>query len=289
MANEFFKSGRGGNYSAKHYTYSAVGPEYRTEPDVFDEEGVARRNAADIDVVHRPSRFIVPYTNVDEYNYLDPEGVTGLSYDYLSNLSRKLNLTPTIKLDDEDHEAKVIVNNLSEYGSPQDMEKAKQLYNESRYRGNKHFEPDKLFEYKPSSIEITSMFAHPEMRTSAVHLAAIAKRDLGAETVIASDDLSPHSSRLTKKAQELGFPVEANTLNQDADVTNTYDFHNKTIRSEHLPSLGEPVSPEVVAGAKKDVRELIRKSRTVRNPKPVTQKGLGDQFHPVLPGMEGFV
>jgi hypothetical protein len=61
------------------------------------------------------------------------------------------------------------------------------------------------------------------------------------------------------------------------------DYANKVRNSEYPFSYATPISDLGVIRGKESVREILGKKR---NTKPVTSKGLSDQF---LPGMEGFV
>lgn len=255
----------------------------------LDSYGESVRPYAETTVYHEPGKFIVPYPNDNsETNWFDMDEVTGLSPDYLKETRRKLVAKGEDNWDGDDDSFMYITNNLADPYHWSREDGARQYKEVMGQWGNKHFQPDKLFEYKPSSMEIGSLTSHPSMRTSAMNLIAIAKRDLGAETIQAPESLSRHSSRLVKKARALGFPVETHPDNPDADVSNYIDFMDQTISDSSVQGFGKEISPETVAGAKQDLREMLRGQRKqpVRNAKPVTPKGLSDQF---LPGMEGFV
>ena len=128
------------------------------------------------------------------------------------------------------------------------------------------------------------------MGHAAITLTALAKRDLGAEKIISSNDLSYYSSKLTKTALKKGL-VETDPSNPGADQTNRMRRHERSVESSSANNVwnddepATPVSPDLVRAARQDVREMLRKPKA-RNTTPVTKKGLSDQF---LPGMEGFV
>lgn len=263
-----------------------------------DDWGQPVRPYAEVVAYKDPSKFIIPYPNDSKNNNADIDGVTGLSSDYIQETRRKLVAKGEDNWDGHDDSFMDITNHLaSPFNSSREI--GAEHYKEVMGQwGNRHFQPDKLFEYKPSAMEIDTLHSDPSMRASAMNLIAVAKRDLGAEIIKAPESLSRHSSRLVKKAQKLGFPVETHPDNPGADVSNTIGFHEQTIAESDLEGLGEVVPSETIAGAKQDLREMLsnrrqraNNPRSRHNPKrrntaPVTRKGLSDQF---LPGMEDFV
>lgn len=270
-----------------------------SDKTVNDDWGQSVRPYAEVVAYKNPEKFIVPYPNEDDnHNWFDMDGVTGLSSDYIRETREKILSKEEDNWDGDDDSFISITNNLSHTFRPA-RERGAQEYKEVMEKwGNKHFQPDKLFEHKPSSIEIDTLQSDPSMRASAMNLIAVAKRDLDAKVIQAPESLSYYSSRLVRKAQKLGFPVETHVDNPDAGISNTIGFHEQTIAESDLHGLGEMISPETVAGAKQDLREMLRDGRQkINNPRashnpkrrnttPVTRKGLSDQF---LPGMEGFV
>lgn len=281
-------------------SYYAISSKYN-----YDQLGNRVRPYVKMYVDNEPSKFIIPYpNNTDESdNWEDPDNVTGLSSDYIRETRRKINAKHEDDWDGHDDHFINITHLLNHYDSSDRDFGAEQYKEVMGQWGNKHFQPDKLFEYKPSSMEIDSLYSDPSMRASAMNLIAVAKRDLGAEVIRAPQSLSSHSSRLVKKAQKAGFSIETHPSNPDADVTNDEYLFEQTIPEKHIPHYGdEEVSPEVVSGARQDLREMLSNRRQrldnprskhnpkrLRNTKPATQKGLSGQFQPVLPGMEGFV
>lgn len=158
---------------------------------------------------------------------------------------------------------------------------------------NPEMHTGKLFETvsEPRTL-LTSMFAHPSMRVSAMTLGKMAADDALGGKLVASDSLSKHSSRLTRHAIDMGFPVTPHPNNPNAEVTNSYDFDEPNNVSYFSPEMRrnmvgvEPIPQSVTDNANKELREMIKNGRK-RNTKPATAKGLSDQF--VIPGMEGFI
>lgn len=273
-----------------NYSYTALGKPVDVDPDPFitPEPGdLQERPYATITVKHTPSEFIVPYSNDKTHLYTE-SGSSDLSYGYINNLEDKLNKKGEDNWDDHDDAAMQTI-----YAMHSLLPEKKKFVKE-QLQSNPHFQPQTLFDQTPSSIEIRNMVSDPRMAHTAMTLSAIAKRDLKADKIIASDDLSPWSSQLVKHAVKKGLPVETSGNNPDAVVTNDMDKGNRTIRAsyQHNPwgmdRPETPIAPEEVKGAREDIREWLRGPRPtpMRNTKPVTPKGLSNQF---LPGMEGFV
>jgi hypothetical protein len=283
MAFDYFKEAR----LPRMPTYTAVGPEFE-QKDSFTGDIEKRRPYASVSVMHNPSRYVVPYPNNQKYkhNQRDPHGVTGLSEGYLDHLSETIRSKPEDDWTGADDSAIQVLQTIHS-GSPH---RINERFAKTHMEGNPHFQPETLFERVPSSIQIDNMLADPSMGHAAITLAALAKRDLGAEKVIASNDLSYYSSKLTKTALKKGL-VETDPSNRDADQTNYLRQHNRSVDSASANNVwgndepDTPVSPDLVRAARQDVREMLRKPKP-RNTTPVTKKGLSDQF---LPGMEGFV
>jgi hypothetical protein len=296
MAFDYFKEDR----LPRMPTYTAVGPEF--EQKGFGGEVEKRRPYASVSVMHTPSQYVVPYPNNEKHNSRDPEGVTGLGSNYLQHLSETIQSKPEDDWTGNDDSAMQVLKTLRNMDhrldggedslighafSPRDVNLG---FVKAGMKSNPHFQPETLFERVPSSIQIDNMMADPSMGHAAITLAALAKRDLGAEKVIASNDLSYYSSKLTKTALKKGL-VETDPSNPDADQTNYMRQHNRSVDSASANNVWNndepdtPVSPDLVRAARQDVREMLRKPKA-RNTTPVTKKGLSDQF---LPGMEGFV
>lgn len=271
------------------HLYTAMGKPFDREPDPFlphDEDDTQERPYASVTIKHNPGKFVVPYSNES-----DVDEDLGLSPEYLDHLRGKLYDTSYTERSEEDKEAATALARIS---SPFESDRA---WSREVAKTNPHFQPETLFEHTPSSITITNMMADPSMSHTAMTLSALAKRDFKADKIVASGDLSVHSSPLVQNAVQRGLPVETSASNTDAHVTNDIDRYTRntrTIRAKYQDNpwgLDQPdtiISPEEVKGARDDIRGWLREGRSnkVRNTKPVTSKGLSDQF---LPGMEGFV
>jgi hypothetical protein len=247
-----------------------------------------RRPMADMGVYFTPKMYDVPFSNENaiRHNRLDRKNITGLSDYYLQTVKQSIEGKDEDDWTGHDDDAMQILDNTYSLNPDEKFVKEKM-------EGNIHFHPQKLFTEVPSSITIGSMFSDPSMTHSAMTLAAIAKRDLGAEKIIASDSLSPYSSKLTRNAIKKGLPVEPNMANPKAKVTNANTMNPRSVSmesdEEFHDDIGGPIQAiphEQVKAARQDLRDMLRANRPVRNNTPVTPKGLSAQF---LPGMEGFV
>lgn len=157
--------------------------------------------------------------------------------------------------------------------------------------------PDKLFfEHEPAKTHIGSLFADPSMKSHAMNLLGIAYDEHNKATLEADDSLTRFSSRLTQNAIKRGLPVTTDADNPNAVSTandednpthnSQYmgtDYANRIRNNQHPFIYSTPIPDLGVIRGKTAVREMLGRKR---NTKPVTQKGLSDQF---LPGMEGFV
>ena len=164
-------------------------------------------------------------------------------------------------------------------------------------RSNPLIAPDKLFfEHTPPKTHIESLYSDPSMKVSAMNLLGIAYDEHNNAPFESDSSLTRFSSRLTQNALKRGLPVITDPSNPNAistagdDNGSTHDNHrmltdyaNKVRNSEYPFSHATPISDVGVIRGKESVREILGKKR---NTKPVTSKGLSDQF---LPGMEGFV
>jgi hypothetical protein len=164
-------------------------------------------------------------------------------------------------------------------------------------RTNPLIAPDKLFfEHTPAKTHIGALYSDPSMKVSAMNLLGVAYDEHNNAPFESDSSLTRFSSRLTQNALKRGLPVTTDRSNPNAISTaddandSTHDNHrmvtdyaNKVRSSEYPFSYATPISDLGVIRGKESVREILGKKR---NTKPVTSKGLSDQF---LPGMEGFV
>lgn len=242
---------------------------------------------ATMSVTHKPKEWAIPFDNTDS---VDPE--IGLSNNYLTHVIKNFSHKNYDNLTDSESDA---LETISMSGIPKNNDEQGSFdYNVST---NPHFNPDKLFyEGDPSSITIDFLVADPSMPASTpLTLGALAKRDYKADEIVASDDLSKFSSKLTQNAIAKGLPVKAHKSNTNAIATNDINKRDRTIDADYIEnnqSKVQPISPDTLQAARSDLRRMIRgnKKNTAqknRNTTPVTQKGLSDQF--VIPGMERFI
>jgi hypothetical protein len=271
------------DHDPNSHIYVALG-----EPFHDKELNEQRRPMADMGVHFTPKMYDVPFSNENaiRHNRLDRKNITGLSDYYLQTVKQSIEGKDEDDWTGHDDDAMQILHNTYSLNPDEKFVKEKM-------EGNIHFHPQKLFTEVPSSITIGTMFADPSMTHSAMTLAAIAKRDLGAEKIISSDSLSSYSSKLTRNAIKKGLPVEPNMANPKAKVTNASTMNPRSVSMEsdeefydHIGGPIQAIPHEQVKAARQDLRDMLRANRPVRNNTPVTPKGLSAQF---LPGMEGFV
>lgn len=135
-----------------------------------------------------------------------------------------------------------------------------------------------LFTQSPGILE--TLYSDPAMRHTAPTLLAMAYNDSGHD-IQPSDDLSPHSARLVRKAVARGW-VEPPPDNPDIEPSNSSDLYPVAFTDEK-DQWGRPASPMELAGAKKTLRDLLRGPDTA--PIHVEEtKHLSPQFQPTLPG-----
>lgn len=145
-----------------------------------------------------------------------------------------------------------------------------------------------LFSSTPGEATVTSAFSHTKMRHTVPIMAAMAHQQWG--NLTASGDLSPHSSRMVRKAKENKLPIKTSSDNPTASVTNSYGFDDSSnIKWEHHgPYSNYKEIPESeVQSAKQHLKDLFSFTKpqpTAVEPKP---KPMGPQFTQMqLPGME---
>lgn len=139
-----------------------------------------------------------------------------------------------------------------------------------------------LFTAEPESAEITNAFSHRSMRHHIPILAAYDHMTQGIPFT-PSNSLSQHSSKLTKNAQEMGFPVVKNKDNPKANVTNDVTFRD--LDNVRYGSTGPVGAEEEIPSSK--MNEAKQHFRTLRSVGRATPKPLSQQFsQPRFPGME---
>ena len=140
-----------------------------------------------------------------------------------------------------------------------------------------------MFTTVPSSNKVLSAFSHSRMRNTVPVMLAHAHQHLGDLT--SAGDLSPHSSKMVKRARAKGFPVNTSESNPDADITNDYDFND----ADHLSTgdfrASDRIPADEIRLAKKHIRTMRRGG--LDNAGTQQPSHMSPQFEQLrLPGME---
>lgn len=236
---------------------------------------------------HHFAQHSPTFTDEQGPHYADYSGETGLHPEYLTQRYRSLIEEPGIASDRGKMDAMQALSVLRGYGSQgKTMDWAVE-----QARTNPHIAPEHLFyESKPASTDINGMYSDPSMNATSINLLGIAYDEGNRAPLVADSSLTKFSSRLTQNAIKRGLPVSANEGNPNAEST-AGDYEPEAqlphaMSSDYADVIrkrGTPISDLGVIRGKEAVREMLGRKR---NTKPVTAKGLSDQF---LPGMEGFV
>lgn len=145
-------------------------------------------------------------------------------------------------------------------------------------------EPDTLFSETPA--EISSAFSHTSMRHSVPMLLAMAKREF--PDVRPSSNLSPYSSRLTRKALDKGL-VNPNDINPEAEIRNSADFDDtgNVVSGDMVDGIyglfaEENIVPDIdVAATRHSLRHMLRPPKPHMGPQFDKHHGM-DQ----IPGVD---
>lgn len=150
--------------------------------------------------------------------------------------------------------------------------------------------PTELFTHRPGRVEIQEAFSHPAMKHTVPIMGAYFHHRYG--EIIASDDLSQHSSRMVKKAQEKGLPVSTPDENPNAEVTNNLDFSplDKAYLQRQLYNGNSDfevaeIPKQHIADAKRHYRDI---SRSQRKTSPLSNQFDGFHAQDQFPGMENY-
>ena len=151
---------------------------------------------------------------------------------------------------------------------------------------DKDFEPTELFTTTPKSVEVTSAFVDPSLKSSFLTMGALLHQEHGVP-ITASDYLSEYSSAVSRNAQKKGLPVVGHEDNPDMDKTNdiaAYGHYPMTKKSYEVSTVERnsvPVPEHEVKSARQHLRTMLG-----HPPKDTTQH-LSSQFaQPSFPGME---
>ena len=166
----------------------------------------------------------------------------------------------------------------------------------SRLKDDPRTNPDTLFSSTPGQLKIQEAFFDPSLAASVTTAIGIAKNDFPNSEIVPSDDLSDFSSKLVQNAQARGL-ISPNPSNPEGQATNTIGQNRMVVGANgvdytlnhfdgNLSSSDIRIPQAQVDAGRETVREMLRGPRK-RNTKPVTDKGLSDQF--VIPGMEEYL
>lgn len=275
----------------EYINYTAYGKPFK---EGHPHEG--RFPTAEVTTSHTFAKYGSTFDNKNEFgepNSKDVVGASGLHPNYLDKTYGKLNtksneggLTPE---ETDAHDALRVLRGWAPHSEKNQDKHQDYRWALDQTESNVHIAPTQLFhEIHPARTTVHRMFADPAAKAEGINLMGIAYREHSGTPFVASDSLSKHSSKLVQNAVSRGLPVTAHGDNPTAEQTNDIDEdgptpHNTSPSNAWSTRLNkESISPFEVAGGKAVVREMLGKKR---NAKPVTQKGLSDQF---LPGMEGF-
>lgn len=155
--------------------------------------------------------------------------------------------------------------------------------------------PNTLFEMSPGEVTVESAFTHSGLRHSLPTLFSVIQNDFPEKTIVASGDLSPHSSKLARHAAKLGL-AKPPSQNPRMQVTNYHDFDDEdyVVAPEDVKdvfSLYQEVPKQEVSLARSSLRQKLReaKGKTSRGGSSDVSPRLSNQFdQPRLPGLEDF-
>ena len=290
---EYFRENRS-RYGGSRYNPAGSVTNYRALGKSDLDTG--RTPYAALTVHHTYAGYAPTFDNSEEGT------VSGLSDDYIQHkrsemFDKERSDEPSTKERTDAMAALKILQHTSTYGEDPDSVKDIKSWAVDQAHNNPHIAPDKLFfETNPAKTHIGSMFVDPSMKTSGINLLGIAYDEHNKAPFEADSSLTRFSSRLTQNAMKRGLPVTGSYSNPNAEST-ADDWDNPTHGEQSMgndyadrlrrsgPSFtrAQPISDLGLIRGKTGVREMLGKTR---NTKPVTSKGLSDQF---LPGMEGFV
>lgn len=290
---EYFRENRS-YYGSGRYNPSGSVTNYRALGKSDLDTG--RTPYAALTVHHTYAGYAPTFDNSEEGT------ISGLSDEYIQHKRSEMfdkdrSDEPSTKERTDAMAALAILQHSNAYGVEHDAIEDKRSWAVDQAHNNPHIAPDKLFfETNPAKTHIGSMFVDPSMKTSGINLLGIAYDEHNRAPFESDSALTRFSSRLTQNAMKRGLPVTGSYSNPDAvstandwnDPTHEYqtmgnDYADRIRRSGHAFTRSRPISDLGLIRGKSAVREMLGKTR---NTKPVTSKGLSDQF---LPGMEGFV
>ena len=253
---------------SKEHNFTAVSEDF--DPTA---EGYPYASAS---IQYSPLRYSPKFSN--EPHKYDPHGVSGLSEHAIWS---KINNNPA---ESPPENAGDLIRSLAR-GSYAEAKGAADEMSKMPF-----FHSGTLFDTHPEQLKVKELFADTKMNIPAMNLVGIAKSRYPNASIVPSNDLSVHSSKLVKNAVSRGL-LSPNPDNPDAYITNNVDSKERIRRTlgavpREYSELGLMLAPDAGDIGSQEVRKMLRANKPTRNNTPVTQKGLSAQF---LPGMEGFV
>lgn len=146
-----------------------------------------------------------------------------------------------------------------------------------------------LFDEHPGKVHVTGAFFDDRIRHAFPTMAALIKNDYPGKTIVASSDLSKHSSSIAKKFAKMGV-IEPSENNPDFVQTNTHDFENLSsydpdFVEDLYGSSAKKVNERDILGAKDTLRGILKSNRNIKRPR--SSEKLSPQFEQLkLPGID---
>ncbi len=144
----------------------------------------------------------------------------------------------------------------------------------------------KLFHDEPSSLTVEGAYFNKNARTLLPLTLSIVKNDYPNHTLIASSDLSSHSSQIVKNAVSRGL-IQPSPENPTAEVTNDIDFDDM-LADEYTGYGYTPISDRKVSSARQNLRSMLQKERVSKLSPQFKKDDEIQPFQPKLPGLENY-
>lgn len=281
----YFRSSVPVGASSRQYVNYHVGSE---EPKVNERHGGEYYPKGGMSVEHTPVRYTPTFSNESAHS-------TGLSEEYFQHLNAENDEAyergysvphrPFQNYLEASHDVHYALRNNAPESHTDEMRRREETALK-RFSSSPSANPQTLFVEHPATTEITGAFFDPSMRVHAPTMASLIHQDFGTP-ITASHDLSEHSSRFVKKAQDMGLPVEGHPYNPTAEVTNDLTFEDmgdnaplsqRTHISTFIPL--NKVPDTEVQSARKNLKQMMRGKKAHMSPQFQSVE------HPKLPGIE---
>lgn len=253
---KYFKSSRG-NYNAVSETPIPYEGSYR-----ITEKGADVYPTATVNTEHYPASFTP---------YWDESTPTGLSQQFHDLLFDEHMDSDPFKVADRATGVQPVevMNSLMNIQNDQMLLDDKYDPEDVKTVQEK-FHPPALFHYEPERLKIDGAFAHQKMAHTVPVMLQMAKQDYPHATMVASEDLSPYSSKLSRNAHARGL-VEPHPENRSMRVTNDMGFDDANTVRSYLGSIAshhEEVPETRVRQAKNELRQTLRQNSPKKNMSP---------------------